>query len=92
MNHCIETDPDNPCVVGSVAYTTICLAIGMETALYIKNQQQQKTQTNKKSKTKTITGLYVISEAAFTIALLGELLYKYLCSTVEQVVYKFIHF
>lgn len=52
MNHCIETDSDNPCVVGSVAYTTICLAIGMETALYIKNQQQQKTQTNKQSKTK----------------------------------------
>ena len=53
MNHCIETDPDNPCVVGSVAYTTICLAIGMETALYIKNQQQQKyKQTNKQSKTK----------------------------------------
>jgi hypothetical protein len=50
MNHCIETDPDNPCVVGSVAYTTICLAIGMETASYIKNQQQQKTQTNKQTK------------------------------------------
>lgn len=51
MNRCRETDPDtsNPCVVEPVAYTTTCLAIGMETALYIKNQQQKNTtkQTNK---------------------------------------------
>ena len=29
----------------------------------------------------SITGLYVISEATFTIALLGVLLYKYICNS-----------